>query len=99
MSSGIDIKSREDDLREGFFMSHDYFLKSINSFAPCCEFLFPSDRGSDISFLELTNQVALFKIAQLYMDSKLKIYFKILSLKETHVWGNVSLRSSSLDKI
>ena len=27
----------EDDLREGFPVPHDNFLKSINSFAPCCE--------------------------------------------------------------
>ena len=70
-------------------------MKSINSFAPCCEsycllrsrrhanlvvrlwtclwsracpvqtadlFLFPSDRGSNITLLELTNQVALLKL-------------------------------------
>ena len=53
---------REDDLREGFRVPHDTFLKSINSFAPCCElFLPPSDRGCNITLLELTNQVALLK--------------------------------------
>ena len=58
------ILSREDDLREGFPMPHQYnFLKSINNFAPCCEsyFYFLLNRGSDIMFLELTNQVALLK--------------------------------------
>ena len=33
------------------------------------------------------------------MDWKLKINFKKLSLEENHVWGNASLRSSSLGSI
>ena len=28
-------RSRENDLREGFPVTHDNFLKSINSFVPC----------------------------------------------------------------
>ena len=31
---------REDDLKEGFPVSHDNFFKSINSFTPCCESYF-----------------------------------------------------------
>ena len=31
------VQPREDDLREGFPVPYDNVLKSINSFAPCCE--------------------------------------------------------------
>ena len=55
------ILAKKDDLREGFFVPNDNFLKSINSFAPCCESYFYSllIEVSDITLLELTNQVAL----------------------------------------
>ena len=33
-------EKRDDDLREGFSVPHDHFLKSINSSAPCCESYF-----------------------------------------------------------
>ena len=56
--------------------------------------LFPSDRGSDITLLELTNQVAVLKSSA--MDWKLKIDFKKLSLEDAHVWGSASIRSFSL---
>ena len=34
------LVTRENDLRGGFPVPHDNFLKSINSFAPCCESYF-----------------------------------------------------------
>ena len=41
-------KEREDELREGFPVPHDNILKSVNSFASCCEsyFYFLPDRSS-----------------------------------------------------
>ena len=59
-------------------------------------FLFPYDRGFDITLLELTNQVVLLN--KLSCGLKPKIDFKQLSLEETRVWENASLRSSSLEK-
>ena len=57
-------------------------------------FLFPSDRGSDITLRELTNQVLILKYFSYGL--KLKIYFNT-SLEETIVGGgNASLKSSSL---
>ena len=57
-------------------VSHDNFLKSIYSFRVMLWklFLFPSDRVSEITLLEVTNQVAINR-------------FKKLSLEETQVWG------------
>ena len=63
-----------------FLVPHDIFFKSINKFAPCCESYFYFLLIETSELLELTNQVALLKVAQLKID------FKKLSLEETHVW-------------
>ena len=72
----------------------DNFFKYINSFAPCYEklFSFPFDRNLDITLLtllELTNQTERLKV---------KTRFQKIINGKTHIWGDVSLRSSSLDE-
>ena len=55
-------------------MPHHKFWKSINIIVVGKLFLFPSNRGSDITLLELTNQVALLKYLSYGM--KIKNRFK-----------------------
>ena len=85
--------TREDDLREGFPVPHNNVLKSINSFAPCCECYFYFLLIEAPTHVTRTDQSGrALKIAY-----KIKIDCKKLSLKETNAWVNPSLRSSSLD--
>ena len=71
---------REDDLREGFPVPHDIFSNLLIVSSHAVKVIFIS---SEITLLELTNQVALLK--QLSYGLKLKMDFKRLSLEETHL--------------
>ena len=77
-------------------MPHDNNLLIVSRHAVKV-ILFPSDGGSDITLLELTNQVALLK----WLSSGLKVKnrFQEIIMEKAHVheWGNASLRLSSLD--
>ena len=62
LEADIGLRQERMILRKGLPVPHDDFLKFIYSFAPgeWKLFLFPSDRGSDIT-IELIYQVALLK--------------------------------------